>query len=528
MSRAVAQGNLPKRGGTLTCLGLLVLCLLAYEIMSYGGVRSPDSEIVFRTSDALVTRGSLAVEQDLEGWPGFGVAKGVDGRHYSIFGPLEAVAASPLTALGHVLADRGVFRSSTVPLPISFNVDNGLQHFLTDGQTTARDENGIRWVASQLNVLVTALTVVLVYLTAFLLVRSQVAAVTTAIIYGFGTLAWPYSGTFFSEPLASLFVLAALYLLLVDEPHRGNPSSTTRAVCAGLCLGLATCAHITAVLFAPFFLFYIAYPVFHRRNERPAWASSAGFAAGLGAVLILLGFHNFERFGSFLETGRTVDPRAVVEFDYGVFTSPFQGLYGLLLAPNKGLLLFAPIVVLAVFAWPRMHRQYATLANILAGAVIFRLLFIASRSDWHGGFSLGPRQLVMALPLVCLPLGFLVRDAIGSGRLGWVLLVLAGWLAVCQQYYFALGEVFSFYYLKMLQAQDAGQNPFADNRIYLEWSNGSLTRLLAGPRGPWVLRQVPLDNQAVFLLGCGILAVLAAVAFAIGRSHDVVSEKAAR
>ena len=517
-----------KRGGALTCLGLLVFCLLAYEIMSYGGVRSPDSEIVFRTSDALVTRGNLAVERGLEGWPGFGVATGVDGRSYSIFGPLEAVAASPLTALGHVLADRGVFRSSTVPLPISFNVENGLQDFLADGRTTARDENGIRWVASQLNVLVTALTVVLVYLTAFLLVRGQVASVTTAFIYGFGTLAWPYSGTFFSEPLASLFVLAALYLLLVDEPNGGNPPSMTRAVCAGLCLGLATCAHVTAALFAPVFLLYAAYPIFHRRNERPAWALSAGFAVGLGVVLILLGFYNFERFGSFLETGRTVDPRAVVEFDYGVFTSPFQGLYGLLLAPNKGLLLFAPIVVLAVFAWPRMHRQYPILANMLAGAVVFRILFIASRSDWHGGFSLGPRHLVMVLPLVCLPLGFLVQDAIRRGRLAWGLLVSAAWLAVCQQYYFALGEIFSFYYLKMWQAQDAGQNPFAGNQVYLQWTNGSLSRLLAGPRGPWVLRQVPLDNQALFILGCGIFAVLAVLAFAIGRSHVIASQKPAR
>jgi hypothetical protein len=441
---------------------------------------------------------------------------------------LEAVAAAPLTALGHALADRGVFRSSTIPLPISFNVGNGLQDFLTDGQPATRDEHGIRWVASQLNVLVTALTVVLVYLTVFLLVRSQVASVTTAFIYGFGTLAWPYSGTFFSEPLAALFVMTALYLLLANEPSSGSPPSMTRAVCAGLCLGLATCAHVTAVLFAPFFLLCAASSILHRRNERAVWASGAGFAAGLGVVLILLGFHNFERFGSFLETGRMVDPSAAIEFDYGVFTNPFQGLYGLLLGPNKGLFLFAPIVVLAVFAWPRMRRQHPVLASMLAGAIVFRILFVASRSDWHGGFSLGPRHLVMALPLMCLPLGFLVRDARGGGRRAWVLLVSAGWLAICQQYYFALGEIFSFYYLKMWQAQDAGLNPFSDNRIYLQWTDGSLTRLLAGPRGPWVLRQVPLDNQALFLLGCGIFAVLAVLAFALGRSRVVASEEPAR
>ena len=37
-------------------------------------------------------------------------------------------------------------------------------------------------------------------------------------------------------------------------------------------------------------------------------------------------------------------------------------------------------------------------------AAIFRYAFIAARSDWHGGFSVGPRYLMMVIPFLLLPL----------------------------------------------------------------------------------------------------------------------------
>jgi hypothetical protein len=71
--------------------------------------------------------------------------------------------------------------------------------------------------------------------------------------------------------------------------------------------------------------------------------------------------------------------------------NPLHGLHGLSPASNKGLLLYCPIVVLALIAWPRFARLRLHLALTPSRPTwIFRILFIASRSDWTGGFSLDP------------------------------------------------------------------------------------------------------------------------------------------
>ena len=246
---------------------LAAFCLIIYEITSYGGVRSPDSEIMFRTSESLVTRGSFAVEQgsDLQG---FGLARGVDGKQYSIFGPAQALFAAPLIAVGHGLGSSSFVREGAFPLPVSHYVDNGLIYFISEQMPPNREAEALRWAAAQLNIIVSALSVVLFFDIALFIGGSSPAALFTALVYGFGTLAWAYSGTFFSEPLTSLFALASFGLLLRNDPSFGTGSpSLMRTVLAGASLGIATAAHITAILFAPFFLVYALYPYWHLQKK---------------------------------------------------------------------------------------------------------------------------------------------------------------------------------------------------------------------------------------------------------------------
>jgi hypothetical protein len=508
MTDTAVVGRMSPLRQTTLCLLLAACCVFVYEITAYGGIRSPDSEVMFRTSEALVTRGSFAIERGLETWRGFGLARGVDGKEYSIFGPAQALVAAPLVAAGRRLADTGFFRDNTFPLPLSHYIDNGIGRFVTNQPAAARDESAVRWVAAQLNVVISALSVVLVYLVARRLVGNSASSLFTAVIYGFGTLVWPYSGTFFSEPLASLCALTAFGLLLANDPRFGTPSpKVLKTLLAGACLGTAAAAHITAILFAPFFFLYALHPYLDARNRREALAPAFGFAAGLGTVLLLLGYYNYIRFGSPLETGRGLDPSGAALFAYGVFTSPIEGLHGLLISSNKGLLLFSPVVVVAALAWPRLHRLHPFLSNVLASAIVFRILFIASRSDWHGGFCLGPRYLLMILPYICLPFVLLVKDVFQGGLRGRFVLVTSCWLFICQQYYFALGEIFSYYHVRRWQALSKGVDIFAGHRIYFEWANNPLTSLLDGFRGPFLLRQLPIGNYLLFVLGCAVLGV---------------------
>ena len=46
-------------------IALFLASLLLNLLVDYGGVRSPDSEIVMRTAESLARRGDFAVEREL-------------------------------------------------------------------------------------------------------------------------------------------------------------------------------------------------------------------------------------------------------------------------------------------------------------------------------------------------------------------------------------------------------------------------------------------------------------------------------
>ena len=67
------------------------------------------------------------------------------------------------------------------------------------------------------------------------------------------------------------------------------------------------------------------------------------------------------------------------------------GLAGLLVSPARGLLWFAPIVIVAVIAAART-RAY----RLVALAIVLQLIVMAAFFKWHGGLVYGPRLLAEA------------------------------------------------------------------------------------------------------------------------------------
>ena len=69
-----------------------------YSLMTYGGVRSADSEIVFRTAESLATQGTFTVSEGFKDWD-FGLVKGRHGRRYAWFGPGEELMLTPIVKI---------------------------------------------------------------------------------------------------------------------------------------------------------------------------------------------------------------------------------------------------------------------------------------------------------------------------------------------------------------------------------------------------------------------------------------------
>jgi hypothetical protein len=280
------------------------------------------------------------------------------------------------------------------------------------------------------------------------------------------TPAIPYARLAFSEPLAGLLVLAALMLLWAghsipiatagrgDAERVGGRPGPLSVLIAGALLGFAVLVKPANMIYLPATALYLVWAQ-ARQNGRPLpklgdalrapisrrVASGLGlFALGLAPWLFLAAVFNAMRYGSPLITG----------YEKEGFTTPLHvGLYGLLFSPGKGIIYFAPPVILAplgLFAmWRLRHPQMRAEVLWIAVQGVVVLVFHALWSSWEGNIAWGPRFILPFVPFLLWPLGALqpgtrTRAAWWAlGALGF-LVTIAGTL-VDMAYYFHLHNV---------------------------------------------------------------------------------------
>lgn len=487
---------------------LIATTAAVYTLFSYGGIRSPDSEIVFRTAEALAATGTFALTTDITQIKGFGLPQGKDGQLYSLFGPGESLFAAPFVKIALIINRTRWYEHVPRLIPVSHYVDAGILTFVDSKTPENLEPHALRFLVSCFNVVVGSLCVGLFFLTVKLLSQSEVAAILVTILFAFGSLMMPYSGSFFSEPLATMFVLLSLYCLVWNDLSHTDVERqrTLRSFVSGISLGLAVITHITAILFVPFFAVY-AFSAFVKEGRTWKQMIQPGliFVAGVALMLVLLGFFNFARFGNIFETGRTVNPKII----YASFVAPWRGLVGLLVSSGKGIVWYCPAVIVSLISWRSFHKRYTFLSFIILTAVVFRVCLIAARSDWHGGYSLGPRYLVMIVPLMLLPLGEALVSWFNEGKLKMIWL-FCGLMALCiwEQIYFCIGEIFSFLHVVRWSFDAQGTNVFQNDSLYLDWDKSPLLYLLNVKQGPFLFRIFFIDNYTLFLWGIGISGII--------------------
>ncbi len=279
----------------------------------------------------------------------------------------------------------------------------------------------LKAAVSLTNAPITALTCALLAVIAQRLGVRRGPAVVLALVYGTCTLAWPYAKTFFSEPLTTLLLLIAFWALLHIAPTAREPtsrSSPPASLWMGLAvaaLGLAVLTRETTVIVLPVFALYGVTRI-RARSDRARLVLVAALVAAV-SLAIVAGW-NVARYGSPLSTG------------YGghLWTlSLLPGLYGLLIGPYKGVLLYVPLTIVAALSWPRFYRRCPDEALLCGGIGLVYLIVHAAYIDWPGGGNWGPRFLVPAVPFVLLALPF---GWARSPRWTWAtaLLCLAGLL----------------------------------------------------------------------------------------------------
>lgn len=469
---------------------LFFFCILIYTATAYGGIRSPDAEIIFRSAETFADKGSLAVEKPIEYLEEFGIARALDGNNYPVFGPLQSIAALPFVVLGDSVAKH--YPVPVYSVPLSHYQNNGLTSIIQNTKPDNMSPHVKRMVAGYFNVLVSALSVLVFWFIGRRFSENLNARLIVTLILAFATPLWQYSSTFFSEPLAILLTLISFYLLLWSESDNRKVVSVAR-IFSGLFLGLAVATHISFILFAPFFLI----PIFKNKQKLQIKAAVL-FTFGISIILAALAWYNYSRFGSIFETGRSVNPELIDKLGYGRFVLPFEGLYGLLFGSAKGILLFSPIIILSLFVWKSFHQKHKVLSFSIIALVVFRIIFIASRSDWAAGFCLGPRYLICLLPFLILPLFTFFDELLTKNDLKkYALLIGLIIIAFFQQIYFALGEVFIYDHLVKYMLMEENRADWL-NLLQTDWRYSPLFRLHEIELLPHLLRNL-VDSYHVWL-----------------------------
>ena len=405
------------------CLGWLALLLLAVYLLTMAGrLTSGDGETMYATARALVLHHHLSIEPRPE------AAIGRHGLAYGKYGLAQSIAQAPFIIVGHLVGK--LFG--------------------------AIDDRPDRFAAGMVNAFISVALVGVYWQLCRLLGWRRGSATAATVVLGLATLVWPYARADFSEPLQATSLLLTFCAFV---QWRRRPALRWAAA-GGAAAGLAFLTKAaSAILLLPLGA-YFALVVAERLGLLPAGSPirPARLGAGPARADITSDDHTLHlleprrgpaqaaRWGAAVETlAAAALPfllcvlfqaalnlyrfGSITEFGYGSepatgFTTPLpDGIRYLLLSPGKGLLLFAPPVVLGLIMWPPLARRCPLEAGAIALVFIAELFYYGRWWAWHGDWCWGPRYLYVTVPFIMLGWGLFLD---GWQHAPWLLKGLAG------------------------------------------------------------------------------------------------------
>lgn len=271
------------------------------------------------------------------------------------------------------------------------------------------------------NVIITAMNAGLVYLILRSMSFSDLVALTVAASAGIGTNFWAYSQTFFREPLAAFFILAALLALQIGHGLSvGGRAISIIIAATGMFLAIET---KSSAIFALPAAIVFALPWWNHRWLRIADAALISFGA-----LPLLGLCVLMFIDPLPSALQNILTGIGTQLEYA---SAATRAY--VLSPGASIWATSPLALLAipgvVIFWKRGQRPLvATICLLFAGYILGHALLTGPH--WFGGLSWPPRFLLPMLPILMLATAPVAEEMFSARRkrlrLIWVALLCYG------------------------------------------------------------------------------------------------------
>jgi hypothetical protein len=442
------NGNMPttaqKRRLTLAWVGLLATIAIVGFIDMPAITISGDPAMWREETRSLLYRHTLAIIpaaiSDFK--PGneagqYYVQNPRDGLWYSKYGIVNSLMSfPPLLAQRLIRGDAPEYNARTDPL--IFNVWNLLLTLL--------------------------LAIVLMKLTAFYTARLSVRLLFVVCVF-YCTYLWYYLRAQSSEIYQTLFYSAAFLFWLCFERNllSGDQTDEQRTAAVGrlwmplslmwLFVGLLVLTRVLYLVLIPWCILLVGLAVWRLPPPRRRAMGMRLWPFVLAPpvlIVAVLGAVNYVKFGSPLLSGYH-QWRPEQHLPVGPM---WDGLYGLLLQPRFSVLIYFPLLALAMFGVKPLARRFPLEIFAAIGGFVVFLLALSKIPTWAGEWTYGPRYILFSLPIAAIPfiavIEWFITKFRASPRLATLLLVpMAGVLLYSAYLQFRVHELdfVAFYYM---------------------------------------------------------------------------------
>jgi len=242
----------------------------------------------------------------------------------------------------------------------------------------------------------------------FFLVYSHVEVSKSLLLtlcFGFGTLAFSYSTTFYTHILSAFFLFFAFTLLL--NVRMGHTEHQKKSVfMAGLSVGMGVLGE-PSVIYACGVLFLYMLAFRQTRFLIPYF-----ILGGMPFAVIQISY-NIACFGGPLSYSyQFANETVMIKANGRLFgIPPLKVILNLLILPYRGLFVSSPVLLMAIPGFFIGIRSKKFIVEVIVASLIAIafFIFLASYYGWDGGSTVGPRDIIPMFPFLFLVASFSFR-----------------------------------------------------------------------------------------------------------------------
>ncbi len=471
-------------------VGLFLVLLACYSYI-FPRWADPNQNSRLNMVVAMVEDGTFQIDKYVHNTVDY--AK-VGDHYYSDKAPGAAFLSIPVYGVMKVFLD----------LPAMDNVMNRLTNNEAFKSTLRADGSGIlkekiRFALAQVGLtfvvaaLPSALLGVLFYRMLVQFTPYRWPRIVIVLGYGLLTPAFAYAGAFYGHQLSAALLFGAFYLVFAVFYPKALTFSKPRLLLIGLLLGYSVVTEYPTILMVVILYLYTFYKLY--RLGHPLQIIWVTLSAGLVAVGWMT--YNTAVFGGPLELGYSHSELWTKQHETGFMSLSLphaDAVWGITFGLFRGLFVMSPWLLLAVpgfWLWLR-SAEYRAEFWVALTSVITIFLFNSSSVMWWGGFAIGPRYLLPALPFMVLPIIF-----------AWRVWNTQTWFKILLIITFAWSWIATWGLTLAEQAfpPDTIFNPLIEY-AWPNWLNGNIARnfgTILGFKGAWSL--------APLLIVCALIGV---------------------